>query len=117
MPGSSPRKLLVLAFAILSIGGARPAVPQVDEKLNAKRRVFKPIGPGLRAFHRSASGKYYAFTTSGGITIFDETGKQVGVFGGPSAASVANKTSHSLLAAPEDFDVDARDNLYVADRT
>ena len=48
---------------------------QVDDDLMARRRVFKPIGPGLRAVRRGRDGKFYVLTSPGStVSVFDEKG-------------------------------------------
>jgi hypothetical protein len=77
----------------------------------AKRRVFSPIGPGLRALRHGADGKYYLLASPAvGIALFDSAEKQLTVIGTPSAAG------HPVIAFGEDCDVDAQGNIYVADR-
>jgi hypothetical protein len=83
----------------------------------ARRRVFPSIGPGLRALHHGADGKYYVLASpSVGIVVFDSQGKQLQVIGAPPPAPVANKAGRAAIAFGEDCDVDAQGNIYVADR-
>ncbi len=89
---------------------------QVDDQLTARRRVFKPIGPGLRAVKRGQDGKYYVLASpSVGVAVFDEKEKQLTVIGVPAAA-VNDKAGPAGIAFGEDCDVDAQGNVYVVDR-
>lgn len=89
---------------------------QVDDQLTARRRVFKPIGPGLRAVKRGQEGKYYVLASPGvGVAIFDDKEKQLAVIGAPSAAGT-DKAGRASIAFGEDCDVDAQGNVYVVDR-
>src|SRR5260370_17117951 len=65
-----------MAAAALCQTGALFAVnaQQVDDDLMARRRVFKPIGPGLRAVRRGPDGKFYVLTSPGTVSVFDEKG-------------------------------------------
>jgi hypothetical protein len=109
---------LALAFCLLAcVLSASAQDQEVDEQLSASRRVFKPIGPGLRALRRGADGKYYLLASpSVGLVVFDAKGQQLSVIGGPPPALVANKAGRSAIAFGEDCDVDAKGNIYVADR-
>ena len=103
--------LLAVVVACLVAPALVPTAAQVDDQLMAKRRVFSPIGPGLRALRHGADGKYYLLASPGvGITIFDSAEKQLKVLGAPAAAG------HSVIAFGEDCDVDGQGNIYVADR-
>ncbi len=101
----------------LCLAGVLCAVAsQVDDQLTARRRVFKPIGPGLRAVKHGQDGKYYVLASpSVGVAVFDEKEKQLTVIGAPAAA-VADKAGRPGGAFGEDFDVDAQGNVYVVDR-
>jgi hypothetical protein len=100
--------LLVPTFAIRA--------QEVDAQLNATKRLFKPVGPGLHSLRRGPDGKYYVLTPSTGLLIFDASGKQLGVIGAAPPDPVANKAGRSGIAFGEDCDVDASGNIYVADR-
>lgn len=94
------------------------AVPsEIDAQLSARRRFFSPIGPGLREVRRTSNGNYYVLASSSGITIFDPQGKQLSVIGAPPASTPSTAPADkSLIGFGEDFDVDAKGNIYVADR-
>jgi hypothetical protein len=90
---------------------------QVDDDLMARRRVFKPIGPGLRAVRRGADGKFYVLTSPGGtVSVFDEKGALLKKI--PGYAQNAGPASTDLRAIQfgEDMDVAANGTVYVADR-
>jgi hypothetical protein len=109
---------LEVAAVLLCLAAALWAVPsEIDEQLTARRRVFSPIGPGLRAVRRAANGNYYVLASpSVGVAIFDSQGKQLSVIGAPSGAPVTNTEGRSPIGFGQDCDVDAQGNVYVADR-
>ena len=89
---------------------------EVDDQLTARKRVFKPIGPGLRAVKRGQDGKYYVLASpSVGVVVFDDKEKQLTVIGAPATAGT-DKTGGAGIAFGEDCDVDAQGNVYVVDR-
>jgi len=107
----------VACVAGLCLAGVLGAVAsQVDDQLTARRRVFKPIGPGLRAVKRGQDGKYYVLASpSVGVAVFDDKEKQLTVIGAPATA-VADQAGRTGIAFGEDCDVDAQGNVYVVDR-
>ena len=115
-----PLKIVGPVAAMLSLalfaGPFHPGKAQeVDDQLTANRRLFKNIGPGLRAVRRGVDGKYYVLASPGvGLVIFDADGKQLNVIGAPPAAPVTNKAGRSAIAFGEDCDVDSYGNIYVA---
>ncbi len=107
--------LLLCLFVSVHIASAQDQV--VDEQLSASRRVFKSIGPGLRSLRRGPDGKYYLLASpSVGLVVFDSKGQQLSAFGAPPPSPVAHKVGRSAIAFGEDCDVDAKGNIYVADR-
>jgi hypothetical protein len=111
--------LLVSLFTFCLAGSLWIAsASPTDGDLTARRRVFSPIGPGLRAVKRAADGKYYILASPGvGVAVFDADGKhQLSVIGAPPPAPVTNKAGRSAIAFGEDCDLDAQGNVYVADR-
>jgi len=113
-------KFLSAALALCLIGVVLATVaqePEVDEQLTATKRLFKPVGPGLRALRRGADGKYYVLAMPGvGLAIFDAKGRLLSSLGAQSDDGVPVRTPHPLISFGEDFDVDSKGNLYVADR-
>ncbi|HEY1470772.1 MAG TPA: hypothetical protein VGF61_17160 [Candidatus Acidoferrum sp.] len=108
-----------LAAAALCLIGAQFPVraQQVDDDLMARRRVFKPIGPGLRAVRRGPDGKFYVLTSPGStVSVFDDKGallKKIPDYGqsaGPASADLR------AIQFAEDMDVAANGTVYVADR-
>jgi hypothetical protein len=120
MPRASLKRVRYLALLLLvSLPGlycpAR-AQEEVDDQLSASRRLFKNIGPGLRALRRGADGKYYLLASPGaGLVVFDAQGKQLSVIGAPSGEPVNNKAGRSPIALGDDCDVDANGNIYVTE--
>ena len=112
------RVKLAAAVAGLCLAGVLGAVAsQVDDDLTARKRVFKPIGPGLRAIKRGQDGKYYLLASPGvGVVIFDENEKQLRVIGAPPPSAAADKSVRAAIDFGEDCDVDAEGNVYVVDR-
>jgi len=90
---------------------------EVDEQLLAKSRVFQNIGPGLRAVRHGADGKYYVLASpTVGVAVYDSTGKQLTVIGAPPPEPAANKAGQLTTGFGEDCDVDAKGDVYIADR-
>ena len=110
---------LWLAVAGLCLAGALgvTSAQQVDDDLMARRRVFKPIGPGLRAVRRGADGKFYVLTSPGSsVSVFDAKGALLAKI--PDFAQNTGPASQDLRAIQfgEDMDVAASGTVYVADR-
>lgn len=107
------------AAALLCLAGIvlAAAAQEVDDQLTANKRLFKPIGPGLRSLRRGTDGQYYILATPNvGLAVFDSQEKQLSVIGAPLPEPVANKAGRSAIAFGEDCDVDSKGNMYVADR-
>ena len=70
---------------------------QVDDDLTARRRLFKPIGPGLRAVRRGSDAKFYVLTSPGStVSVFDEKGALLKKVPDYSAQSVPPPTGFAL---------------------
>jgi hypothetical protein len=108
--------LSVLAAALPVAGALLAGTTDIDDDLTATRRIFSPLGPGLRAVRRASNGNYYVLASPVGVAIFDPRGKQLSVIAAPPAAPVTNKAERTGIAFGEDCDVDAMGNVYVADR-
>jgi len=105
--------VVLLCLAAFLVAGSRS---EVDEQLLAKGRVFANIGPGLRAVRHGADGKYYVLASPAvGVAVFDSTGKQLSVIGAP-AEPAASKAGQPASGFGEDCDVDAKGDVYIADR-
>jgi hypothetical protein len=121
MPNRTQLLLIALLASLLTfcIAGSRwiAEASPTDGDLTARRRVFSPVGPGLRAVKRGVDGKYYVLASPGaGVVIFDAQGKQLSVIGAPPPTPVVGKAGRAAIAFGEDCDVDAQGNIYVADR-
>jgi len=114
-------------FVCLELGGvvlcltavlwAIPSESEIDAQLMAKRRMFSNIGPGFREVRRTTEGKYYVLASPAvGVAIFDTDGKQISVIGAPPADAANSPGARAPIGFGEDCDVDAKGNLYVADR-
>lgn len=108
-----------VAVTGLCLAGALCAVSaqQVDDDLMARRRVFKPIGPGLRAVRRGTDGKFYVLTSPGSsVSVFDAQDALLKKI--PDYPQNAGPASPDLRAIQfgEDMDVAANGTVYVADR-
>jgi hypothetical protein len=110
---------LVAAALLLCVTAALYSFPsEIDEQLMAKRRVFEPLGPGLREIRRGPKGNYYILAgPSVGLVIFDPKGRRLFAIGGaPSPDAGFDKPGRPPIAFGEDCDVDTRGNIYIADR-
>jgi hypothetical protein len=107
-----------VAAAGLCLAGALCALSaQVDDDLMARRRLFKPIGPGLRAVRSGADGKFYVLVSPGSsVAVFDAQGTPLKKI--PDYATNAGPSSPELhgIQFGEDMDVAANGTVYVADR-
>ncbi len=109
---------LALVLCLLVLARTCSAQDQeVDEQLSATHRVFKSIGPGLRSLRHGPDGKYYLLVSPDvGLFVFDAKGQQLSVIGASPSEPVANKAGRATISFGEDCDVDAKGNIYVADR-
>ena len=109
--------MLCLTFAL-----AASAAAQVDADMVAKRRLFSPIGPGLKQIREGADGKIYVLASpSPGLVVYSPearrlmTMRQASAL--PEAALAEAKASGEVLVQyGEDCDVDPDGTIYVADR-
>ncbi|HYA97511.1 MAG TPA: hypothetical protein VEH49_05410 [Methylomirabilota bacterium] len=101
----------VVAAALLVLAGAAAGTSAQEEiALTATRRVFPEAGAGVRSVKCDAAGNYYVLTGTGAsVSVYDPAGKLLRKLppggGGATAATFG-----------EDMDVDAKGNVYVADR-
>lgn len=109
--------LLLAAGTLLALAPA----PEVDDDLWAGRRLFPSFGPGLRALRHSANGNYYILISSGGVSVFDSSGRKTALIAAPPPAPAAppaasrHQAAQSTAGFAEDCDVDAKGNVYLAD--
>src|SRR5207302_1592637 len=95
---------------------------QVDADLVAKRRLFAPVGPGLKQIREGADGKIYVLASpSPGLVVYSPEARRLLTMreaSGLSAAALAEaKASGDVLVEfGEDCDVDSEGTIYVADR-
>jgi hypothetical protein len=108
--------LAVLFLAVHITGALCASGPEIDDDLFASKRVFPSIGPGLRAVRRANNGNYYVLASQIGVAIFDSNGKQLSVVAPPQSAPVTNKAGRDSISSAEDCDVDAKGDIYIADR-
>ena len=112
----------ILAVLCLAFALAASVAAQVDADLVAKRRLFAPIGPGLKQIREGADGKIYVLASpSPGLVVYSRearrllTMRQASAL--PEAALAEAKASGEVLVQyGEDCDVDADGTIYVADR-
>jgi hypothetical protein len=106
---------------LLSVAGAANA-QQIDADLVAKRRLFAPVGPGLKQIREGADGKIYVLASpSPGLVVYSAEARRLmsmrEASGLPAAALAEAKASGEILVEfGEDFDVDADGTIYIADR-
>jgi len=113
------KAIVVLCFGLAAAFGA---AAQVDGELVAKRRVYAPIGPGLKAVRHGADGKFYVLASPNpGLVVFSPDGKKLLAMKEsaglqPAALEELRRTGEVLTQFGEDCDVDSDGNIYVADR-
>src|ERR1700744_829696 len=89
---------------------------QTEGDMTAKTRLFGPIGPGLRAVHRSPDGRTYILASpSPGLVVYDAKGKQLFTVA-ESAATPGAKPTTAGITFGEDCDIDSEGHTYIADR-
>ncbi len=104
-----------LLFAAAIAGGwsssiAGGQLKDIERQIFARARVFPEIGPGVSELKRDAAGRYYVLAAPAtAIAVFDADGKRIGQI--PAAGAAASK-----IAFAQDFDLDERGRLFVADR-
>jgi hypothetical protein len=105
---------------LLSLALAASA-QQIDADLVAKRRLFAPVGPGLKQIRETADGKIYVLASpSPGLVVYSAEARRLlsmrEASGLPAAALAEAKASgETLVEFGEDFDVDADGTIYIAD--
>jgi hypothetical protein len=110
--------LSFLVAGVAQVGTAQ----QVDADLVAKRRLFAPVGPGLKQIREGADGKIYVLASpTPGLVVYSPEARRLLTMreasGLPEAALAEAKASgETLVEFGEDFDVDADGTIYVADR-
>jgi len=114
--------LKILASLCLSLSLAAAAAAQVDADLVAKRRLFAPVGPGLKQIREGLDGKIYVLASpTPGLVVYSPEARRLLTMreaaGLPEAALAEAKASGEVLVEfGEDCDVDAEGNIYIADR-
>ncbi len=89
---------------------AQEGVLESEREITARARLFPDVGPGIKAMKRDSQGRYYFLSTADHtIRIYSADNTFLGQV--PRADS--GKTA---IVDGEDFDVDAADRIYVADR-
>ena len=92
------------------------AFSQETNDLVSKRRLYSPVGPGLRALKRGSDGNYYVLSAPAtAVLVFDNTGKLTKKV--PSYENNRGPQNGELygIAFGEDLDIDASGTVYVAD--
>jgi hypothetical protein len=113
-------KILAVTCLLLSAAGAARA--QIDADLVAKRRLFAPMGPGLKQIREGADGKIYVLASpSPGLVVYSPEARRLLTMreaSGLTAAALteAKASGDVLVEFGEDFDIDADGAIYIADR-
>ncbi len=107
---SISRLLIAAALCALAAGTSRAQL-QPELSLNAKRRVFPSLGPGVRGIKSGPDGRYYVLTAHS-VLVFDAAGSKVGEIPAPSPKG----KKADFLNFAEAFDVGGDGRIYVADR-
>lgn len=107
--------LLCLCFVICA-----PLRAQAEGELTSKNRLYPSAGTGLRALKRGPDGTTCLLAGAPpSLTVYDAQGKLLfavaGRSGGAPAVVPRNSTQSALVFA-EDCDVDAKHQVYAADR-
>jgi len=114
--------LKILAVMCLLMSAAGAATAQIDADLVAKRRLFAPVGPGLKQIREGTDGKIYVLASpSPGLVVYSPEARRLLTMreasGLPAAALAEAKASGEILVEfGEDFDVAGDGTIYIADR-
>jgi hypothetical protein len=98
------------------------AVAQIDADMVAKRRLFAPVGPGLKQIREGGDGKIYVLASPfPGLVVYSPEARRLlsmrEASALPEAALAEAKASGEVLVQyGEDCDVDPDGTIYVADR-
>src|SRR5215510_14257583 len=98
------------------------AAAQVDADLVARRRLFAPVGPGLKQIREGADGKIYVLASPfPGLVVYSPEARRLLTMREasalPEAALAEAKASGEVLVKfGEDCDVDPDGTIYIADR-
>lgn len=98
------------------------AAAQVDADLVARRRLFAPVGPGLKQIREGLDGKIYVLASpSPGLVVYSPEARRLLTMrqasGLPEAALAEARASGEVLVEfGEDCDVDGDGNIFIADR-
>jgi hypothetical protein len=105
-----------LACALLPglIGAQTTMGGQIEQQINARRRLFPEIGGGLQGTKNGADGQIFVLLPQR-IIVYDAKGRKLREVPVPLTPAQAKKAAPELVYA-EDFDVDAAGKIYVADR-
>ena len=111
------RIVKIPAVMCLLACAASSALAQEEGDLLAKRRVFDPVGPGLRAVKRGPDGNFYVLTAPATtVSVFDASGKVLKNIPAYEANRGPQSAQLMGISFGEDLDVDASGTVYVADR-
>jgi hypothetical protein len=114
--------LKIFAVMCLLLSAASAARAQIDADLVAKRRLFAPMGPGLKQIREGADGKIYVLASpSPGLVVYSPEARRLLTMReaaglSPAALAEAKASGDVLVEFGEDFDIDAEGTIYVADR-
>ena len=109
----------ILAVLCLTFLSAVAAVAQVDADMVAKRRLFAPVGPGLKQIREGADGKIYVLASPfPGLVVYSPEARRLLTMHEasalPEAALAEAKASGEVLVQyGEDCDVDPDGTIYV----
>lgn len=112
----------VAVMCLLLCAAGAPNAQQIDADLVAKRRLFAPLGPGLKQIREGADGKIYVLASpSPGLVVYSPEARRLLAMREasalPAAALAEAKASGEVLVEfGEDCDVDAEGTIYIADR-
>lgn len=106
----------------LLLAAASAAQAQIDAELVAKRRLFAPVGPGLKQIREGSDGKIYVLASpSPGLVIYSPEARRLLTMREasglpPAALAEARASGEILVEFGEDCDVDSDGTIYIADR-
>jgi hypothetical protein len=102
---------LFASIAMLAVAATffEARAQEFDFELTATARVLPEVGPGVLALRRDASGRYYALSAPGAsVMAYNAKGRLLGKV-------PETPTKETAINYGSDFDVDAHEQIYVAD--
>lgn len=97
-------------WLVVGVHSSLALAPGSDQDIIARTRLFPDVGPGIKAMKRDSRGRYF-FLLSADHAIRIYTASETFIGQVPAISS-----GKAAISDGEDFDVDSKDRVFVADR-